>query len=387
MSLQRLMIAVILMMTIIIKMLVHLHPFTGVPMNQPSIAILGASGRTGSAVVRELRRHDLPVRAIVRLDDARSAALRKAGADVCVADLLDPDQLVDALAGIRHAYFVPPFVPHLLHYAGQFAVAARAAGVETIVQLSQWLSHARHPAPLTRETWLIDQWFASLPGIGHVVVDPGMFADNFLRVIDYATLLGFYPVLTGESRSAPVATEDIAAVVAAVLCAPERYVGQRLRPTGPALLTGREMATEIARAIGRPVRAVDLPFPLFLKAARQAGAPIHEILNYRDYLADHRLGAFADGGGVTDVVERLAGRPAEPFATTAARYAALPFAQPTLRNRLAALARFAILPFLPGHPIERYASALHLPRPPLTRLAHNDPDWRRSHGLAATTSC
>lgn len=377
------MIPVIVMMTYIINvpMIPSATTTKEYVMNEPHIAVIGATGRTGGAVVHELRRRGMPVRAIVRSDDARCIGLRRAGAQVRIADLLDPDRMTDALAGIRHVYFVPPFVPHLLHYAGHFAVAARAARVEAIVQLSQWLSHARHPSVMTRETWLVDQWFASLPGIAHVVVDPGMFADNFLRVIDYATLLGVYPVLTGESRSAPVATEDIAAVVAAVLCDPGPHAGKRLRPTGPKLLTGREMATEIGRAIGRRVRAVELPFPMFLKAARQAGAPIHEILNYRDYLADHRRGAFEAGGGVNDLVARLAGRPAEAFAATAARYAAMPFAQRTLRNRLTAMARFAILPFLPGYPIDRYARGLAVPTPPDGRLAHDDPQWRHSHGL------
>jgi hypothetical protein len=49
---------------------------------------------------------------------------------------------------------------------------------------------------------------------------------------------------------------------------------------------------------------------------------------------------FEFEGGVTDVVEALTGLPAESFETTARRYAALPFARPTLGNRLSSRARW-----------------------------------------------
>ena len=30
-----------------------------------------------------------------------------------------------------------------------------------------------------------------IPGVAHVIVNPGIFADNFLRVIAFASVLGF----------------------------------------------------------------------------------------------------------------------------------------------------------------------------------------------------
>ena len=59
------------------------------------ILVTGAAGRiggVGGAVVEALRRRGLPVRALVRRDDERAAALRATGAEVVVGDLtLDED--------------------------------------------------------------------------------------------------------------------------------------------------------------------------------------------------------------------------------------------------------------------------------------------------------
>lgn len=340
------------------------------------VLVTGASGKTGGAVVPRLIAAGHPVRALVHRLDARATALERAGAEVVAADMHDPDQMVAALGDVQNVYYVPIFAPHAGLAAMAFVAALRGSRVEAVVQLSQWLAQPSHPSILTRESWLIEQVFAGLPGIAHVILNPGMFADNFLRVMDFASLLRIYPVLTGESRSAPVANEDIARTAVVLLSDPDRYAGQRFRPTGPTLLSGRDMAAAIARVLGHGVLPVDLPFLMFRKLARLTGLNQHEVFSYRDYLADHRAGAFAFDGGVTDVVERLTGAPAEPFEVTARRYAAMPFARPTLANRMAMLARMAVVPLWPGYDLEGYARRLSLPAPPTPRLSVENSRWR-----------
>lgn len=349
-------------------------------MKKAMILVTGATGKTGAAVVEQLRAHDWPVRALVHRADPRSERLARLGAEVVVADMFDSDQLQQALTGVRRAYYLPVFQPYMLQAATAFAVAARGSDLEAVVQMSQWLSHRAHPSILTRQIWLVDHLFSMIPGVAHVVVDPGMFADNYLRFIDYSSLLYFYPVLTGESRSAPVSNEDIARVVAAILMDVERHHGKRYRPTGPRLLSGREMAAIVQKVVGHAVLPVQLPFWMFLKAARMSGADIHEVYSYREYLRDHQQGAFSFDGGVTDVVENLTGAPAEDFEVTARRYAALPFAQPTLANRAAAFARFNLLPFYPGHNLSAYERDMRFPRPPVPSLASSDGRWLAEHG-------
>ena len=177
--------------------------------------------------------------------------------------------MVDAIRGTQSAYYLPIFHPHMLQASMTFAVAAREAKLEAIVQMGQWLSHRAHPAIMTRQTWLTDHLFAELRGIAHTIINPGMFADNFLRTMDFAALLGLYPILTGKGRAAPVSNEDMARVAAAVLVAPERHAGMTYRPTGPELLSGRDMARIVAKVVQHAVVPVDLPFWMFRKVARQ----------------------------------------------------------------------------------------------------------------------
>ena len=73
-------------------------------MSKPRILITGATGGTGAAVVSELLGKGFPLRAMVHRRDRRSAALEEKGVEVVVADLYDPDQLLDALRGVQRAY-------------------------------------------------------------------------------------------------------------------------------------------------------------------------------------------------------------------------------------------------------------------------------------------
>lgn len=350
-------------------------------MTEPVFLVTGATGKTGGAVVAALLARGQTVRAVVRVRDARSAALERMGAAVVVADMFDPDQLLEAMRGTQRAYYLPPMHPYALHSAVAFAQAAREARLEAIVQMGQWLSHRAHPSILTRHTWLMDRVFAELPGIAHTILNPGMFADNFLRVIDFAALLGIFPVLTGEGRAAPVSNEDIARTAVAVLLEPHRHNGQSYRPTGPELLSGREMTTLMARVVGHKVIPVTLPFWLFSKVARQQRVDPFQISSLRQYVEDMKTGAFDFEGGVTTTVEDLTGQPAESFEVIARRYAALPFAQTTPLNRLKALVNFGLVPFLPGYDLDRLERGWGFPQPPNPSFSVQDERWRREHSL------
>ena len=63
---------------------------------------LGAVGRTVTGLLLE---RGLPVRAMVRSEDERSAALRAAGAEVVVGDLLEPADVYRVVNGCRRVYF------------------------------------------------------------------------------------------------------------------------------------------------------------------------------------------------------------------------------------------------------------------------------------------
>ena len=72
------------------------------------ILVTGAAGRLGAVgrtVAELLLDRGLPVRAMVRREDDRAAALRAAGAEVVLGDLLEPDDVYRVVNGCRSLYF------------------------------------------------------------------------------------------------------------------------------------------------------------------------------------------------------------------------------------------------------------------------------------------
>ncbi len=349
-------------------------------LTKPRILVTGATGNVGTPLVTELLAKGFPVRAVVRTQDARSAKLAALGAEIAVADLYDADQLTLAARGTQRAFYLPPIRPHMLQSAVAFAVAAREAKLEHVVHMGQWTSHRTHKAHMTRQTWLVDQLFAMLPGIAHTVFNPGMFAHNFLRTIDFAALLGIYPVLARTGKAAPISNEDMARTASVLLAeGPDRHAGKSYRPTGPKLLDVPEMGKIVAKAVGHAVLQVDMPIWLLGKVARQQGIDPFEISSIRFYMQDLRAGTFEFEGGVTNVVEELTGKPAESFETTARRYAALPFARQTVANRLKAFINFNLVPFYPGYNFEKWDKQMAFPKAPHPSLSIEDQRWRDEH--------
>src|SRR5260370_15060368 len=73
-----------------------------------SILVTGAAGQLGAVgriVAGLLLDRGLPVRAMVRREDDRVAALRAAGAEVVVGDLLEPADVYRVVSGCWRGYF------------------------------------------------------------------------------------------------------------------------------------------------------------------------------------------------------------------------------------------------------------------------------------------
>jgi uncharacterized protein YbjT (DUF2867 family) len=349
-------------------------------MFKPKIVVTGATGKTGSVVANELLKAGYPIRAMVHREDDRSARLKAQGAEIAVADMSDVERVADALKGVQRAYYCPPYDPFMIQGAVAFAVAAKEAGLEHIVGLTQWLASPSHSSLMTRQHWLVDRLFSSTPGVAHTIVNPGFFAEAYLVTIGLAAHFGVFPWMYGDSRNAPPSNEDIARVAVAALMNPERHAGKSYRPTGPELLGAEDMAKAIGRAVRRSVRVVPTPTWLFMKAARMGGLPIDLMSNVRYYIDDHKRRAFELGAPTSDVLD-VTGRPAEDFETIARRYAALPHSWRTFGNWIRELAQFVITPLSLGFNLDRYDRELRRPFPSESQFATDSDIWRREHGI------
>src|SRR5215469_15344177 len=95
---------------------------------------LGAVGRTVTGLLLE---RGLPVRAMVRREDDRSAALRATGAEVVVGDLLEPADVHRVVTGCKRVYFGLSVTPEYLEATAIMAAVGREIGVDALVNMSQ----------------------------------------------------------------------------------------------------------------------------------------------------------------------------------------------------------------------------------------------------------
>jgi NAD(P)H dehydrogenase (quinone) len=346
------------------------------------VLVTGATGRIGGAVAAQLLEQGVLTRALVHRDDDRSARLRALGAEVVVADMFDYQQVHDALAGVDHMFFNPPYHPHALDSAVAFAVAARRRGVRAVVALGQWLASPEHPSLMTRQHWLTGKLFALLPDTAHVAVDPGFFADNYMNLIPVAAQLGVLPMPTGAGRNAPPSNEDIARVAVGGLLDPHRHDGRAYRPTGPALLSAAEIAQAISEALGRRVRHIDVSPSMFMRAVRMDAKRLRADLFFqsslRHYLPEHALGTWAAGGTTTHVRD-VAGVEPEDFLTIARRYTTGPQTRRTVGNFLRVLAESLVMAVVPMHRLDHFDRIQQHPRPAHPTLSGESEFWSSEH--------
>ena len=208
----------------------------------------GSQGSTGFHVTRLLLDRGRTVRAFVHRLDDRSDRLRALGAEVIEGDLSDFRSVAAAMGGIHRAYFAYPVQEGLLEAAATFAAAARSAGVEQVVNLSQWLQEGGdQPTPHQARHWLVEQIF-NWADVGAVHLDATVFYENLCTwALSSLTQAGVVALPWGpESTAIPmVGAEDVARVAAAVLTGPVMPSGTVVR-----LMAGGVTNKEIAEAFG-----------------------------------------------------------------------------------------------------------------------------------------
>jgi NAD(P)H dehydrogenase (quinone) len=348
-------------------------------MSKPKILVTGATGKTGTPTVFGLLAKGFAVRAMVRALDPRAKRLADQGAEIVVGSLESFRDLSAAMNGVRRAYFCPPLEPGTLRRATLFAEAAREAKLEAVVQLSQWVADAVHPAVHSREKWLTNRVLSRLSDVGVITVQPGWFADNYFAVIGQAAQFGLFGLPLGHGLNAPPSNEDIARVIVACLADPTPHVGKAYRPTGPHLLSPTEIADAIGKALGRRVKYQAVPLPMFLKAAVSLKISEFVISQLYWFLQDYQAGAFGIGAP-TDAVEKVAGTPPEDFLAIARRYVrASPHAARGVAGALREVSGLVSALTARAPDIDRIAARLGAPHGDGYVLARDSSEWMATH--------
>lgn len=281
--------------------------------------ITGAGGGTGGVsrlVVEQLRSRGEQVRALVHRDDERAAPLRELGAEVVVGDLTDPQNVVDAMAGVNRMFFSMSVSPDYLQATAVVCAAALESGrLEVIVNMSQ-MTVSQMTLTSTGESrqhrlhWLAER-VMNWSGVPVVHIRPTVFLDNPLFTWLAVPSLREQNVLAlpfGTGRTSPIAASDVSRVVATILVDPANRIGNVYELTGPASLDIDGLAEQYARALHRPITGTDLPYDTWVEETlKPLGLPAHVAQHIATMAQLHRAGRY---DRATDDVEKLTGQPA-----------------------------------------------------------------------------
>src|SRR5258706_7368432 len=231
-----------------------------------SILVTGAAGQLGAVgrtVTGVLLDRGLPVRAMVRREDDRAAALRAAGAEVVVGDLLEPADVARVVRGCRRVYFGMSVSAGYLEATVIMAAVAREVGVNALVNMSQMTVSQMSvqnttPSHQQRQHWLSEQALA-WSGLPVVTIRPTMFLESFLQLAAPSVRSRDRIELPfGRGKTSPVAAADVAQVVAAVLADPVPHLGRIYELTGPQSQDLDGVAREFSDALNREVTYSDI---------------------------------------------------------------------------------------------------------------------------------
>ncbi|MEU7055651.1 NAD(P)H-binding protein [Streptomyces sp. NPDC046197] len=271
------------------------------------IAVTGATGNVGRALVERLVAADRPVRALTR--DPQRAALPEPAEVV----RLRPDDPAAMFEGATQLFL---YVQAGGERTAALLRAARDAGVRHVVLLSSAIiregADETHPIYVMHAT--VERQIRE-SGLDWTFLRPGAFATNALQWAPQIRAGNTVRGVFADALSAPIHEDDIAAVAERTLV-DGGHEGAVHRLTGPEATTNADQVAAIGHALGRSLTYAEVP-------PEEAGPELFP------HVPPHALAGllktYASTVGVppeiTDTVEKITGTQARTFARWAEDHA------------------------------------------------------------------
>jgi len=215
-----------------------------------------------------------------------------------VGDLLDLDSMYRAIAGVETMYFGMSVSDSYLEATVNVAAVAKHHGVKAFINMSQMtvsqMSITKTTAsPQHKLHWLAEQAL-NWSGVPVVHVRPTVFLEGLFLIFisDMVRKLNQIKLPFGDGKTSPVAAEDVARVVAALLANPRPHIGKIYHLTGPQSESMHFYAQEYTKALGRTITFQDILVEPWRDTLLERGLPVH-LVDHLVTMADlHRAGAY-----------------------------------------------------------------------------------------------
>jgi uncharacterized protein YbjT (DUF2867 family) len=249
-------------------------------------AVVGATGSTGRAVVKELEALGERPLSIVR-NPSKAKEVLGADAKVAVAELDDRAGLAKALAGVKRVFIVTGHNPSSAAQQINVIEAAKTAGAEYVVKVSggRAVTGPNVESVNGRAHFEIEEHLKTC-GLQWCILSPGLFMQNMLG---QAANIKQGKIAQPWPKDVPVALIDVrdtGALGARVLREPGKHAGRIYSFTGPSTTYG-EFANVIAETLRKPITYTALSLEQAEQGLKARGMP--------DWLVAHLL-AMARAG-------------------------------------------------------------------------------------------
>ncbi len=218
-----------------------------------TILATGATGTIGRQVIEQLVKRGATVRALVR-DPAKADF--PAGVTAVKGDLMDPDSLRGAFAGVSTLFLLNAVVPDEFTQALITLNIAREAGVERLVYLSVIHSDRFVNVPHFAGKFGVERMIEQM-GFSATILRPAYFMNNEVTIKDAVLAYGVYPMPIGAKGLAMIDARDIGEIAAIELMhranATQPMALERINLVGPDTLTGTDAAAVWSDVLGRAI--------------------------------------------------------------------------------------------------------------------------------------
>jgi uncharacterized protein YbjT (DUF2867 family) len=221
-----------------------------------------------------------------------------------------------ALDGVDALALVSPARPEQVAWESALIAAARRVGAGGVIKLSVNGADMGEPISFFARNAAQAEEALRRSEVPHVVLRANGFMQNVLRQRASIEAGSLVDPLAATAASY-VDVHDLADVAAAVANGP--FDGRALTLTGPAALTGEEVAATLSDVLGRPVRYILPSVEQFRKALTERGMPAWQIDAFIELQEAVLAGRAPHLAVVTADVEKATGKRPRSFAQFAAR--------------------------------------------------------------------
>jgi uncharacterized protein YbjT (DUF2867 family) len=271
-----------------------------------NILIVGATGKVGSRIVRQLAAAGVKPRALVRSRE-KGEAIASLATPV-LGDLMVPETLAEGFRGAERVFILAPPAPEMETLERNAIDAAVAAGAKRIVYLSNFAATEGDEDRFVHIHGMHQRLVATL-GVDWTVLRPTRFMTSVPFVWSSILKQGLL-LEAGGSGIMSFFDPDDAAEIAVKALTEDGHVGQTYKLTSEDAYTATDLAKLLSRVAGRELKVFDGDPEAFREALIANGAPTAHAPAIARYFAKVAAGLYKP----TDTAAKVLGRAPRAYA-------------------------------------------------------------------------